>query len=283
MDKIQDAIAKARASRVGAPYVAPSVGASVSTPTSRAANNFQRAAWDALPMFQPQAGRLRRNRVMTTEPGRSSMDFDVIRTRVLQQAKENGWKRIAITSPGPGCGKSTTVMNLAYSLARQADQRTIVCEMDMRRPSLAKIMGMKQPLKISEALKGNTSFEEQAVRLDDNLIISINDGPVSKASELIQSEQAKSVLNDIQARYDPTIMIFDMPPLLAGDDTMGFLAQVDCAILLAAAEQTTIKQIDTCELDIASQTNVMGVVLNKCRYMKRDDAYGYYDYSHPAE
>ena len=65
--------------------------------------------------------------------------------------------------------------------------------------------------------------------------------------------------------------------MLTGDDTMAFLARVDCVLLLAAAEQTSIKQIDKCERDIASQTNVMGVILNKCRYMDRDNAYDYYE------
>ena len=44
-------------------------------------------------------------------------------------------------------------------------------------------------------------------------------------------------------------------------------------LLVAAAETTTIKEVDACERELASQTNVMGVVLNKCRYM--DDTQGY--------
>ena len=46
-------------------------------------------------------------------------------------------------------------------------------------------------------------------------------------------------------------------------------------LLIAAAEKTTIKEIDACERELSSQTNVMGVVLNKCRYMGEDYGYGY--------
>ncbi len=45
---------------------------------------------------------------------------------------------------------------------------------------------------------------------------------------------------------------------------------------MAAAETTTVKQIDTCEREIAQVSSVMGVVLNKCRYAGPDYGYDYY-------
>jgi len=74
-------------------------------------------------------------------------------------------------------------------------------------------------------------------------------------------------------------MIFDTPPLLVSDDTLGFLDQVDCVLLVAEAEATTIDEIDNCEQELAARSNVLGVVLNKCRYMGK--GYGYdYDYGY---
>ena len=70
-------------------------------------------------------------------------------------------------------------------------------------------------------------------------------------------------------------MIFDMPPLLVGDDALAFIGHVDCVLLVAAAETTTIKEIDTCERELAAHTNVLGVVLNKCRYPDRHYGYSY--------
>ncbi|MEL6210616.1 MAG: chromosome partitioning protein, partial [Pseudomonadota bacterium] len=71
----------------------------------------------------------------------------------------------------------------------------------------------------------------------------------------------------------PTVMLFDLPPLLVNDDAMAFLGHVDCALIVAAAEKTTVKEIDRCERDVASQTFVLGVILNRCRYMERSDSY----------
>ena len=265
MSTIQDAIAKARATRAVAdvpntPYA----------PTSK-------TPWDDLPEFKPSIRRLRRNRIVAADGGRPAMDFDVIRTRMMQVMQANGWKKVAITSPTAACGKSTMVMNLAFSLARHQDHKTMVLEMDLRKPSLSRSLQIPGEHQFSRVLEGRAPFEDHAVRIRDNLIFATNMNAVTGSAELLQSQKTAGMLDDLKARYAPDMMIFDMPPMLTGDDTMAFLARVDCVLLLAAAEQTSIKQIDKCERDIASQTNVMGVILNKCRYMDRDNAYDYYE------
>lgn len=265
MSTIQDAIAKARATR-----------ATAHVPTGDAAKG-PATPWEELAEFKPSIRRLRRNRIVAADGGRPAMDFDVIRTRMMQVMQANGWKKVAITSPTASCGKSTMVMNLAFSLSRHRDHKTMVLEMDLRKPSLARAMQIPGERQFSRVLEGRAPFEDHAVRIDHNLIFATNMNAVDGSAELLQSQKTAAVLEDLSARYAPDMMIFDMPPMLTGDDTMAFLARVDCVLLLAAAEQTSIKQIDKCERDIASQTNVMGVILNKCRYMDRDNAYDYYE------
>ena len=304
MEKIQDAIAKARRirderlqdgqmptppafispeapKRMNPEKAAPPKAASDSStpaaePTSAASAVDRDQAWLALPELHVSTRRLRRNRILTSLGGKDSADFDMIRTRIIQAQRANGWKRIAITSPGPSSGKSTLALNLAFSFARQPEQRTLIAEVDLRRPSLAKTLGLKQKYSFASVLGGAGAFEDNCFRIGANLAFSTNDHPTRNPSELLQSEQCDASLAGIEDRYAPTLTIFDMPPMLVGDDAMSFLPKVDAAILVAAAEQTTIKQIDLCEREIAGQTNVLGVVLNKCRYVDRDQSYGYY-------
>lgn len=299
MEKIQEAIAKARALReaqmaqrgaAAPPAVAPRSDATAPTATGPTATGPEALApgpdaprpeaevaanWSDLPEVKPAAAVLRRHRVVTVKGGKEASEFDAIRTRILQLQRANGWRRIAVTSPGPGCGKSTLVLNLAFSLSRQRDQRTIVCELDLRRPSLSRMLGLRDPQNLAAVLDGREPFEHNALRIGQNLIVATNSQSVQNPSELLQGERAARALDDITARYAPTVMLFDLPPMLAVDDAMAFFARVDAVILVAAAEQTTIKQIDTCEREIAGQTNVMGVVLNKCRYMDPEQSYGY--------
>jgi len=241
------------------------------------------AVWKPLATFAPQAKQMARQRIVTfattgaAAPG--AVAFDMLRTKVLQQMRANGWKRLAITSPGADCGKSTTTLNLAFSLAKQADVHTIVAEMDMRRPSLARNLSLKGDTSISAVLEGKADFASVAMRPRPNLAFGVNYTHARNPAELLQSPTIGPALAKIEADYAPDLMIFDMPPMLVSDDAMAFMGQVDCVLLIAAAGTTSLREIDICERDLATQTNVLGVVLNKCRYMEKDYGYGYGAYT----
>lgn len=276
MEKIQAAIAKARATRdahAGSPTppTTPAVAPEVS---ARITDEDIATAWSALANFTVAPQFLREHHVVTLSVGSESAPFDGMRTRALQQMRGNGWRKLAITSPGPGCGKSTVALNLAFSLARQADLRVILLELDLRRPTLARTLGLRPDASFAEVLKGSAPFEAATRRYGNNLAIAVNLAPAPAAAELLGGPAVPGILDAMMARYAPDVVIFDMPPMLVTDDTIAFLPRVDCALLVAAAETTAVKEIDNCEREIAAQTNVMGIILNKCRYMESDYGYG---------
>jgi protein-tyrosine kinase len=278
MERIQEALNKARAARKDARP------AGDLTVTPRTGPAFQPAAtlsgvaelWAALPELRVDARALQHAHVTTFGPTREAVPFDMMRTRMLQQMQANNWRRIAITSPGPGCGKSTLALNMAFGLARQTALRSLLVEIDLRRPTLRKTLGITAGQGVSEVLDGQAGFADAACRHGANLAFLTATGPRRNSAELLQSPTTRQALDEIEAHYDPTVMLFDMPPMLVGDDVMAFAGLVDCVLLVAAAETTTVKQIDTCERELATQTNVMGVVLNKCRFPGLDLDYGYY-------
>ena len=301
MEKIQAAIAKARAARDAqmpepgtAPGPAPGTVTPLAAPTGaagasamavqpdrvadRAADRASglAAAWIGLREFQPDARHMQRNRILSFAGGRDAVGFDVMRTKLLQQIRANNWRRVGITSPNAACGKTMTTLNLAFSLARQPDVRTLVAEIDLRRPAMAKTLGLKASHNFAKVLEGTAAFEDNVVRYGTNLAFATNAVAARNPAELLQNPQIGAVLADIEARYDPTVILFDMPPMLVSDDAIGFASQVDCVLLIAAAESTTVPDVDVCERDLAAQTNVLGVVLNKCRYLDRSYGYSYY-------
>lgn len=279
MEKIQSAIEKARASR-NAEEVAATVTVAP-TPLASVKPDAQAAAWTALTAGTPDPRRMRKNRIVTLAGGADAVPFDMMRTKVLQQMRANGWKRLAITSPTSACGKSTIALNLAFSLARQLELRTILCEMDLRRPVLKTILGLHDPKSVSpkslaRVLEGRADFADVAVRYGEGLAVAVNDGPARQAAELLQLSSVPTALAAIEALYAPDLILFDMPPMLVSDDVMGFMGQVDAVLVVAAAETTTTKEVDACERELAGQTNVMGVVLNKCHFLGREYGYSYY-------
>ncbi|WP_096788002.1 CpsD/CapB family tyrosine-protein kinase [Rhodobacter sp. CZR27] len=275
MERIQSAIAKARAARSASGTPSDRPPAFFSRPQASDAARIAEA-WEALPQVAPEAGQLARHHIVATRGGRETAAFDVMRTKLLHQMRAQGWRRVAITSPGAGCGKSTIALNLAFSLARQPELRVLLAEIDLRRPSLARMLGLREKHGFAEVLQGSARFEDNAVRIGTNLAIATNRAPFRNPAELLQGASVPAVLSEIESRYAPDVVIFDMPPLLVSDETMAFAGQVHCALLIAAAESTSASEVDVCEQELAGQTNVLGVVLNKCRFMGPDHGYGYY-------
>lgn len=222
--------------------------------------------WRALPSFEVTASHLEESRVVTGEASTEATPFDILRTKVLLQMRQNGWKRLAITSPMPKSGKTTIACNLALGLGRQRDLRSILFDMDLRDPSVHKLFERVPSYGIGDLLTGKVGFAEQAMRLGDNVAVSMARGAVSDPTRLLLAEETVEVLNQIEKTYMPDVIIFDLPSVLVNDETRAFLKNVDCALIVVRADITHYGQFDTCEREIAEQTNVLGVVLNAFRH-----------------
>lgn len=282
MEKLQIALRKARETRSmrdarvdGLPVGAGLDGdvAAQGTPAELTASDYD-LAWRALAPAEIDPAHLVRNRVVALDSVQAASPFDVLRTKIFLMMRKNGWTRLAITSPGPGCGKSTLACNLAAGFTRQPDLRTMLIELDLRRPTIAKTLGITPPHDVSSMLAGQFSFAEQALRLRDNVAIAAARRPSKDPTSLLLSRSTETALSEIETLYAPDLMIFDLPPILLGDDTRAFLKQTDCALIVARANVTTAPQIAACEQEISEHTNVLGVALNQCRHIDPDTGYG---------
>lgn len=289
MERIQSALSKARKARQeqnqkkiseadGAP-VKERKAAETSEPDAYVLEKDmsvadREEAWKAIPAFHPKEKQLASSRIVAYRSSHDSVPYDVMRTKLLHQMRANKWSRVAIVSPSQGAGKTLTSVNLAFSLARQTNFFATLIELDMRRPALSKTLRLTEDCQFSRVLSGEDPAEKHMRRYGKNLAFAVNKSTVRNPAELLQGANAGKVIDDIEARFQPDIMIFDTPPVFAGDDTLAFLDQVDCVLLVAEAERSTIDEIDKCEQELAARTNVLGVVLNKCRYLSKHEEYG---------
>ena len=169
-------------------------------------------------------------------------------------------------------------IDLAFALGRQSDLHTIALDFDLRRPSLANALGQTPRHNMADVIEGRVPFADHALRHGDNVIFGLNHEAARNPSELLQSNRTADLLESLERAYTPDFILFDMPPLLATDDSFGFLRQVDTALIVVEAERTPISQVDVIERQVAEITNVMGVILNKCNYADGlyGSEYGYY-------
>ncbi|NHB77068.1 CpsD/CapB family tyrosine-protein kinase [Rhodobacter calidifons] len=236
---------------------------------------IERGPWHDLGEVSLDFKRLERNRIVAMHPGQSAASFDLMRTNMSRTLRSNGWTRVAITSPTPGCGKSTIALNLAFSLARMADTRVLLIELDLRHPSLLKIMGLEPGQDFGGMLASGTLDLRQIRRCGPNLAFAASSQPIASPAELLSAPRTADMIDEIETRLRPDVILFDMSPMLVNDDAISFLDQVDCALMIAAADETTVTEVDRCGKDLAKRTQVLGVVLNKCRYPEREGAMAY--------
>lgn len=275
MEKLQSALQKARKTRdSSAPAPRPQGGIGARMPGRQPQATTE--LWDQIALTKLDPKYLVSHRVLTADvTKKDSSSFDLLRTKIQLQMEKNDWKRLAITSPKKSSGKTTICANLTYALSRQESKRTILFDFDMRRPAIAKMLGLTPKRSTADLLRGQVDFAEQAIRIGPNVAVSCNPSSSPSPSDLFLDPRTLSRLNEIENEYDPDIVIFDLPPLHAGDDATAFFPNVDCVLLIAESEKCTIQQIDTAEREIAEHTNFMGVVLNKCRYPEEQEGYGY--------
>jgi len=271
MERLQAALEKARASRRNVQEQTGSAPAGAGGPLKRSAETAE--MWHNLIEIKVSASTARRTRITALNTGPGSGPYDLLRSRVLRLMQENDWSSVAISSPNPSCGKTTVCANLAFSLARQSDLKIMVLDLDLRRPALQLVLNHKPSNSLHEVLEGKVRAEDNLLRYGENLIFGLNTRAAKRPSEMLQSKLTREKLDQLRATYKPDLVIYDLPPMLATDDNIGFLPNVDCGILVNAAESTTINQLDTCEKEMAELTNVLGVVLNKCRFNDDDAAY----------
>ncbi|MEX2518717.1 MAG: CpsD/CapB family tyrosine-protein kinase [Paracoccaceae bacterium] len=278
VERLKHAIEKARAQRLAEepPAVAQAQAERQPGDTARQAATPSDQLWSSLLDANLNPALLTRSRIVTHDKSDPAhIAFDLLRTRLIKVFRDNGWKRVAVTSPTKGCGKTLVCTNLAFSFARQPDLKTVLFDMDLKAPEVSSILGLRSVKPLTWFLTGSSPLEKALVRHGDNLAIGANGERVRDSTELISGDKAGKVLESAVSRLAPDAVIYDLPPMLVSDDAVASFALVDCVLLVVAAGQTTAKEIEECERLMAGQTNFLGVLLNKADENRSREGYEY--------
>lgn len=191
--------------------------------------------------------------------------FDLLRTRLRQTTLEHRWVNIAVTAPTSGCGNSFSATNLALSLSRVPGSRTVLMDMNMRNPGLARAFDMQAPGAMSDLLSGQADLGKGMLRVSDTLALGLNDQPEVNAAEILQDSATAETLLRLRASLQPEIVLYDMPPMLEHDDLSAFLPQLDGVLLISDGTQTMARHLRECERMLEGQVPLLGIVLNRAR------------------
>ena len=202
-----------------------------------------------------------------------SKGFDILRTQIINKMLENGWRTIAITSPIQGCGKSMVSINLAMSIAHHTNRTALLVDFDLRQPSISKYLGLPTDISLNEVITNEATISEALVNPGlERLVILPISKPVINSSEVLSSRKVFHLIGELRDRYAERIVIFDMPPILGGDDVLTMMPQVDCVLVVVGDGMVSKSQL-TESMRHIDPGKVLGTVLNKVETPSSNQAF----------
>ena len=203
-----------------------------------------------------------------------------LRTGLTLASMEQPASVILVTSSVPSEGKTTTSTNIAEAFGQM--EKTLLIDCDMRRPSVAKKLGLAPNVPgLSNAVAYPDMLDECIQSRPELGIDVISAGPIPpNPLELLGSKNFRDILDTLRGRYQR--IIIDSAPMQAVSDALYLSTLVDGVVYVVKADATKDKlaQDGLSKLD-NNNARVLGVVLNQVnidREAKYADSYaGYYD------
>ena len=214
--------------------------------------------------------------------------LNILRTSVLLSASAQELKVVLVASAAPAEGKSTVSAGLALALAQQVqkEERVLLIDSDLRRPTVHTIFGLSNRLGLSTVLEGQSTLAEsiQQSGAVPNLMVLPAGPPPRFSSELLTMHMAK-VLES--GRPDFRYIVIDSAPLLICADSTILSTMVDGVVIVARAGDTPREAVASALRQLRRvRANVLGLVLNQVR--QHSQGYGgyyggYYGHYYKAE
>jgi capsular exopolysaccharide synthesis family protein len=223
-----------------------------------------------LPVSIPEQSRL----VAVAEEGSLGAEkfrFLAVRLRHLRQNR--ALKKILITSTIPQEGKSTIAANLACTLARRKNQKTLLLEGDLRRPNIVNQFGIGKLPGLCEWLSGKTDSVNICKLEGLELWILPAGAAPENPLELMQSGKLSLLMEQLEAWFD--WIVIDSPPVLPLADT-SIWSRLSDGILLVTRKGITEKQQLKRGLEAIEKSKILGALVNSSTTAAHSDYYQRY-------
>jgi protein-tyrosine kinase len=209
--------------------------------------------------------KLRENRgVLPEDSGPASQAYRMLRTQVLQKARQHGARALGVVSAVDGEGKSLTALNLALGIAAESNQSVLLVDLDLRRPSLGSLLGLSVEQGLEAWFAGVSPIGDLCRGIEgiDRLEIIPTLAPVRGSSEALAARRSQDMLRELKSAQRDGLVIFDLPPVLLADDFLTVAPLLD-GVVLVACEGITRREDVTRTRELLGTTRLLGSVLNR--------------------
>lgn len=201
--------------------------------------------------------------IVANRPGSSvSEAFRDIRTAMFFRASSEQIKTILFTSPSPGDGKTTTVSNLAISIA-QTGKSVVLVDADFRRPRVNTYFGEELKPGLLDVIEGRKSVKDAIVetKIQSGLFMMAAGGRPKSPGEIVTSIEFRNVIETLRESFD--FVLIDSPPVLPVADPASIAGIVDGVYMVVRIRKgvkvTAQKAKDSLD---RINPNWMGIIVN---------------------
>lgn len=182
-------------------------------------------------------------------------------TRIALSTERRRSTLIEVTSALEGEGKTTTVVNLGYTIARDLEKKTLLLECDFRRPALQRYVREPVQFGLLDLLDGGASVDECLVNFDEVPCSIMTLGRSREGlNELVRIDQLRKILPQLRAQFQ--YILLNTPPVLASA-SMGVLASLADEIVLVIRAGSSPKHVVQKAFAMLDLTGERQVVLNR--------------------
>ncbi len=290
VERAADRLAKTEESKTEAPNAAATPAESQPQPAAPPAKPVGQARGPSSPRHvNIDLESLKERHFVTpdSEPTTMAEEFRIVKRSLLLDAFAKGSNAIPngnlmlVTSTQPGEGKTFCAINLALSIASERDVTVLLVDADTAKPDVLPTLGIEGSYKglVDVAANEDIDVGDCLLRTNvENLVILPAGRQHNLTTELLASEHAGALIENIAKRYTDRVIIFDSPPVLASSVASVLALHVGQIMFVVEAERTREPQLKEA-LAMVSSCEHISLLLNKSRFSAGDQKFGtYYGY-----
>jgi protein-tyrosine kinase len=269
MDRIQRALdlAKVQVQRAAAaPAPAPAPAAEDPRLERVALNReFALGSIETIARLPVNWADLKERRVISTNDTQAAGHaYRMLRTQVLQRARGHGLSTLGVVSAVNGEGKTLTAVNLALSLAAEPNQSVLLLDLDLRRPAVARTLGLAAQRGLESWFGGDEPTRNVCYGIEgvERFYVLPTMAPVLGSSEVLAGIGTRKLFNELKGRDPGRMLIVDLPPVLLSDDALMVAPLLD-AVVLVVNERRTKREDVVRVVELLGNTRIVGTVLNR--------------------